>query len=176
MKTVAERFWAKVRKTDRCWLWTAYKDPNGYARIKCHGVRLLVHRLSWAIHRGQIAEGLFVLHSCDVPYCVNPEHLFLGTQADNITDCVSKGRHQGKPPHIPGEANGRAKLTTSQVLEILSNRDKSLRQFARELDVNYTLISRIRRGKCWAHLQTWTSPAFEICPHVSAASMALGER
>src|SRR5215831_7021758 len=90
-----ERFWSHVSKADGCWEWTAYRDPAGYGRLgagsKKAGV-ILAHRFSWIIHFGPIPEGIHVCHHCDNPPCVRPEHLFLGSNADNHADMRAKGR------------------------------------------------------------------------------------
>jgi hypothetical protein len=92
--TVVERFWSHVIRTDTCWLWTGGGVGwNGYARVKVEGKRIFVHRFSWSLANGPIPTGKVICHRCDVPLCVNPEHLFIGTQSDNIRDCVAKGRH-----------------------------------------------------------------------------------
>lgn len=88
------RFWSKVCKTDYCWLWTAGKNKQGYGSISNEsGIQVAAPRVSWALHYGEISVGLSVLHKCDNPACVNPEHLFLGTQKDNNIDCYKKGRN-----------------------------------------------------------------------------------
>lgn len=88
------RFWAAVTKTEDCWTWGRYRDRRGYGRIMMPDhVPALAHRVAWELERGPIPAGLFVLHHCDNPPCVRPDHLFLGTQADNMRDCHSKGRH-----------------------------------------------------------------------------------
>jgi hypothetical protein len=79
-----------------CWLWTGSVDKSGYGTTKLDGKWRTMHRLSWEYHNGQIPKGLQVLHKCDVPSCINPEHLFLGTQKDNVHDGIRKGRY----PHI----------------------------------------------------------------------------
>src|SRR3990167_5846272 len=88
---VLDRFWRSVKKTDTCWLWTASKDSNGYGQFNIKGKGVLVHRFSYELHKGTIPSeksyhGICVLHTCDIPNCVNPEHLILGTQIDNIKD------------------------------------------------------------------------------------------
>jgi len=87
-----ERFWAKVNKTDTCWLWTAHCNADGYGEFSINGARILAHRASYLLEHGILPEGLQVLHSCDKPPCVRPTHLFLGTQQDNINDMIVKER------------------------------------------------------------------------------------
>lgn len=88
-------FWAKVNKTDGCWEWMATKAqgkwPYGNMRVGKRS-KVLVHRVSWMIHFGNIPEAMQVCHHCDNPSCVRPDHLFLGTQKQNIRDCIAKGR------------------------------------------------------------------------------------
>lgn len=147
------RFWASIDKTETCWLWTGNRDADGYGQLPLDGSpRRLVraHRLSWQIHRGPTPRGVLVLHHCDTPPCVNPEHLFLGNTSRNRQDCVSKGRQ------ARGETSGLAKLTAEQVLEI--------REAGLHAPVPYTMmalhygVSRqhiwaIAGGKGWKHIE-----------------------
>lgn len=88
-----KRFWSKVTKTqDGCWLWTGSLQTQGYGNIEIKGKRLLPHRIAYILHKGEIPQGLSVCHHCDIPKCCNPEHLFLGTAADNTNDATQKGR------------------------------------------------------------------------------------
>jgi len=87
-----QSFWAEVEKTDGCWLWRAALSTNGYGQTSRDGVQIRAHRLAWELERGPIPVGLLVLHRCDVPTCVNPDHLFLGTNKDNSRDMAAKGR------------------------------------------------------------------------------------
>jgi len=94
---IGERFWRYVKKTRGCWLWTGWTNGMGYGLIGTSGKpHTLAHRLSWVIHRGPIHQGLFVLHKCDTTACVKPDHLWLGTQLDNMRDMRAKGRHVQK--------------------------------------------------------------------------------
>jgi hypothetical protein len=89
---LSTRFEQKIQKTDDCWLWVSSIDNIGYGRFCLDRRNAKAHRVAWQLYRGPIENGLFVLHKCDVRNCVNPDHLFLGTQDDNIKDCVRKGR------------------------------------------------------------------------------------
>lgn len=119
MKTLEERFWTKVDKSieSGCWEWLAFTNKK-YGVLKGLGGRkgkvLAAHRVSWEIHNGVIPEGLCVLHRCDNPKCVNPDHLFLGTQKDNVDDMMNKGRAIISPLKN-GEQHPRTKLTHSAV-------------------------------------------------------------
>lgn len=121
-KPLVERFWEKVDKSDDCWVWTANctKGRNGEKRygLISAGRRgegmLYAHRVSWELHFGQIPESLRVLHRCDNPQCVRPDHLFVGTQADNMADMVEKGRRERFGP-APG-VGAKSKLTRRQLV------------------------------------------------------------
>ena len=102
---IKERFWNGVKKTDNCWEWIKAKDRFGYGYIKAGGKdrrMLKVHRVSYILNFGEIPKGMCVLHRCDNPSCVNPEHLSLGTQSDNVADCHNKGRRIYQKPNYRG--------------------------------------------------------------------------
>lgn len=93
----AVRFWAKVEKTDDCWLWRGSVGSNGYGQLRVGARMVTASRLAWELTNGPIPDGLWVLHRCDTPLCVRPEHLFLGTHLDNMHDMRHKGR--GNAPY-----------------------------------------------------------------------------
>jgi hypothetical protein len=90
---VATRLWDRVDTTGECWEWQGALYPAGYGIIGLDGGSHATHRLSWEIVNGPIPDGLFVCHKCDNRKCVRPDHLFLGTQKDNMRDMIAKGRH-----------------------------------------------------------------------------------
>ena len=139
-----------VNQTDGCWLWTGATTYYGYGSIDIDGRPYRAHRLSWELHNGSIPEGLNVLHTCDNPPCVRPDHLWLGTHAENMRDRDFKGRLV-PPPIRRGEDANAAKLTAEQVLAIRED-TRSLRLIAADYDVSRSAISLIRRRKNWAWL------------------------
>jgi len=90
--SLKEKLRVKIEKTDTCWLWTGFIDKYGYGSIMEFGKRIGAHRAAWMVCNGVIPSGMQVLHKCDVRHCVNPDHLFIGTHADNHKDKVKKGR------------------------------------------------------------------------------------
>lgn len=104
MKSLADRFWAKVDKRgpDECWPWLGATDGNGYGRIYSKGGNATASRASWELAHGEAPQGYHVCHSCDNPPCVNPSHLWLGTPQDNAIDRSAKGRDaQSRRTHCP---------------------------------------------------------------------------
>lgn len=138
------RFWAKVNKTPSCWLWTAGL-VNGYGTFGINYMTLRSNRVSYALHKGPIPKGLQVCHSCDNPACVNPDHLFLGTNHDNVLDKVKKKR-QAK-----GEKSALSKLKESDILAI---RKMNVRQedIAKKFNIDQSNVSYIKSGKTWKHI------------------------
>lgn len=155
-RPLLDRFWEKVNKTDGCWLWTASLDSSGYGHI-AEGRKLrLAHRLSWEIHFGPIPNGLLVCHECDVRSCVNPGHLFLGTNTDNMRDMSAKGRshapRKSMQPARQGESNGRAKLNGAQVRELrrlYASGDYTLTQLSVPFGVSFSTVHRAISGRGW---------------------------
>lgn len=94
-KPITDRFWSKVeiRKDDECWYWQAGKNHGGYGQFKYKGKTVPAHRVAWILeHDRNFPEGKYACHTCDTPSCVNPKHIWPGTQAENMQDAVSKGR------------------------------------------------------------------------------------
>jgi len=145
-----ERFWSKVKKTDGCWTWTATKQ-KGYGRFWFEDRLELAHRVAWILCRGRIPAGdhygtTCVLHRCDNPSCVNPDHLFLGSNQDNITDKVQKCRHE------QGERHSRSKLSDLQVRVIRRYAFIGCRELSRMFNVNSSTMSRLLTRKTWRHI------------------------
>jgi HNH endonuclease len=104
-----KRFWSKVYKTDKCWLWTRFFSKDGYGAFTLHNTKIRAHRLAYELTYGPIPDGLQVLHHCDMPFCVRPDHLFLGTVKDNVQDMLKKNRHQREnDPEVYGDTMRKA--------------------------------------------------------------------
>lgn len=139
------RFWSKVAFTESCWLWMHTTNKSGHGRVGLGKKLFQTHRISWNLFNGSIPEGLCVLHKCDVPNCVNPSHLFLGTKLDNAVDRDSKGRG------LKGNKVHTSKLTPEQVLEI-RKASGSFAEIGRRFGVSPPTISGIIKGKYWKHI------------------------
>lgn len=162
-----ERFWAKVRKTDTCWLWTASTRSKGYGAFcyRRHGkyVQGRAHIFSYELHKEEVPAGLFVLHACDNPACVNPDHLFLGTNQDNVNDMVRKGRHVAGGTHCGvngawkrGERHHASKLTPETVREIRqlhAGGGWSYSKLAARYGVGISAIQKIISRALWKHVE-----------------------
>lgn len=147
-KSTRDRFMSYVDKTRNCWLWKRSTDTNGYGQFYIVKKKHVAHRFAWKMIRGSIPRGLFVLHRCDNPPCVNPKHLFLGTQADNIHDMMAKGRMRSY--FGGGEQNFQAKLTFKQVAEIRRLRGVRLqRDIAANFGVSRKTVGAIQRMETW---------------------------
>lgn len=127
-----------------CWLWTGYVGSRGYGFIKQNYQTRLAHRVSYELHIKKIPDGMLVCHRCDVPSCVNPWHLFLGTSIDNNQDKANKGRcnplHGGKHPM--------AKLTEEQAMAIFHSTEQR-NVLAERFGISPITVSDIRKGKRW---------------------------
>lgn len=172
-ESTRNRFWAKVEKTDDCWLWRAGRNSSGYGAFSLtHHKQVRAHRFSYEEIYGPIPDGLIVCHRCDNPICVNPAHLFLGEPRDNSADMVRKGRQATGDHVLPerrarGERNGmytkpetrsvgerhwKARLTWNDVDDIRTSylAGASIDDLAaRYPQVRRSMITRILRGQAW---------------------------
>ena len=144
-----QRFWAKVRRHEGgCWEWGGCLSDTGYGTFYAGRV-YSTHRYSWELHFGPIPTGMCVLHRCDNRACVRPDHLWLGTKAENSRDMVAKGRE--RVPALRGSAHGEAKLTEEAVIEIRSSDAKGI-DLAAKFGVSPSLVSLVRKRKAWQHI------------------------
>lgn len=144
--TPAERLMRRVVMVPEagCWLWTGSWNSDGYGNIWNPPKTDKAHRVSYEIHVGPIPLGMLVLHRCDTPACVNPAHLFLGTDMDNSLDKRCKGR----APSHHGTDNPNAKLTPDQVRAIRIDK-RPLRLIAADYGISISMASYVRRGDHW---------------------------
>jgi len=169
MASHSQRFWAKVQKRGpkhpglgtRCWVWTAARLPAGYGLFKLNGRSRVAHSVAWEIEHGELLRGICVLHRCDNPACVRPDHLFLGTRGDNNTDRSIKGRsakgdrspsrlHPESRPR--GSRHANAKLTeerAARIRELYAVGDTTQTRLARLFGVHQKVISGIVLGTSW---------------------------
>jgi hypothetical protein len=153
-RTAAQRFWEKVDTSGDCWTWTGAKSPLGYGYFNAGDNDIVfAHRWAWAFERGLIPNRLFVCHHCDNPTCVRVDHLFLGTNTDNVRDMIAKGRGR-KTGFARGESINTAKLTEHGVRLIRERHaaGESIRSLAREHGVNWYAIQAVVRRKTWKHV------------------------
>ena len=147
-----KRFWDKVDKSGDCWEWIAGKNDNGYGRFHLNKKARSAHRVAWELTNGPIPDdgsyhGTCVCHRCDNPGCVNPDHLFLGNHADNLSDMAKKGRQA----NLKGQQNGRSVLTEEDVRRI-RQLDVPQRKIARCFGVSSYAIFAIKSRKTWSHI------------------------
>ncbi len=135
------KFWDYVEQTETCWLWKGTRYPTGYGRLGGGNNGRYAHRVAYELCHGPFPQHMKILHHCDNPPCVRPDHLFLGTDADNVRDKVEKGR-QGLT----------AKLTPAQVLEIRASVGLSQRALAWKYGVRKATIYYIQQRRTWKHI------------------------
>lgn len=149
------RFWFFVDKkeVDNCWLWTGNIQTNGYGRFSIGSKEdgsEGAHRVSWKLaNKKDIPKGWHVMHKCDNPSCVNPNHLTIGTPKENTHDMIQKGRKKIVAPL--GNDNGKALLNADKVLLIRSS-NLSHAELARQLKVSPNCVRGVRTGRTWSHI------------------------
>lgn len=146
-KNTIETFWSRVERTDSCWLWQGTINEKGYgSRFNLDGTCISPHRLSYILHKGPIAPGLCVCHSCDNRRCVNPDHLWLGTPADNNRDRYLKGRS------ARGTQMKQSHLTEQDIVDIRNN-PASPYKLAAIYGVSANCIYDIKNRTYWQHVK-----------------------
>lgn len=157
-----ERFWTHVDKSNDCWEWRAGKMATGYGSCRYNGSTQTTHRVAWQLTYGPIPAGMFVCHHCDNRICVRPDHLFLGTHADNMRDMAKKGRNYRaictpeRPSHNRGSGHGLSKLTEPDVAEIrrlYASGHYLQREIAERFGVNPGTVSGIVGRRSWRHVE-----------------------
>lgn len=143
--TVKNRFEKRIMKTDNCWEWKGHISPYGYGKFSVNErEHWQAHRLSYFLYKGDIPSGMFVLHQCDNRSCVNPKHLRIGTQKENMADMHARGRFKSSPKA------GKRRLTLEKVNDIRkSYPTKSIRVLAREFDVSRDVVAKVVKNKSW---------------------------
>lgn len=131
-----------------CWIWIGSTQNKGYGAIRINHKTYQAHRVMWEIRNGKIPEDMCALHRCDIPSCVNPYHLFLGTQRDNVHDTINKKRRND----ARGERHGRAILTEQQVLNI--RKDSRIHSvIGRDYGVSKSAIKHVKSLETWKHVK-----------------------
>lgn len=157
---IEKNFWSRVRISDGCWLWAGavrgrVGNQYGFIYILGRPVRLAMgtHRFSWILANKQdIPHGMEICHSCDERLCVNPDHLFLGTQEDNMKDMAAKGRASRTPKcFLRGESSSQAKLTDTDILAIRTDL-RPQKEIASDYAITQSSVSLIKNRKTWSHI------------------------
>lgn len=153
--SLGTRFWRLVDSggPDECWPWLGAKSGHlGYGQIYYNGGHIGAHRASYLIHNGELPERAFICHTCDNAWCVNPAHLYAGTQASNVDDMDQRGRRRvGGATKLIGETHPGSKLTAERVSAIRHDR-RSSRATAADYGISATLVRNIRARRTWKHI------------------------
>jgi hypothetical protein len=157
-----KRFMDKVKTVGECWQWTGAntRKKNGYGVIRIGTTKILTHRLSWLHHKGEIPDSSLVLHQCDNSLCVRPDHLFLGTQQDNVTDMMNKNR-RGIHDVSKGVDHFNSKLTP-EIIKAIASDIRTQAEIAKQYNVSQSVISKIKLNQAWKHIERTNA---QIPPH-----------
>lgn len=139
----------EVEGDNSCWIWIKSRNNKGYGQIGVFGKTMSAHRLCYALVFGTFPKKLHVCHICDNPACINPFHLFLGTQSDNLKDAFRKGKMHPPINCLRNEKYAGSKITLSEVKEIRKAKGKTQRQLAAQYRISRNHVGAIRRGICW---------------------------
>jgi hypothetical protein len=149
----------KIDLATGCWIWEASCKGGNYGQFGFYSRKsgrknrnMAAHRASWILYNGNIPDGLFVLHHCDNPRCVNPVHLFLGSQGDNRRDCVAKGRGStGHKTRNPGEKHYLHKLT-DEIVRLIRSDPRGCTAICKDYNVSWSLIWKVKKRWIWKHV------------------------
>lgn len=152
-------FWSKVQRTDDCWLWQGSTNPDGYGNFNVKRDNgswgcTKAHRFAWLITHGEMPPSTVnVCHRCDTPACVRPDHLFVGTQADNMRDCQRKGRYSHRTGQL-GSAHHYSKLKEADIPTIRAMRasGETFKAIGERFSVSDSTIQNIFNGHTWGHV------------------------
>lgn len=144
-----DKFLQRVKKNTKCWIWMGVVHPGGYGQFWYKNAWMYAHRVSYILFIGNIPKNMCVLHTCDVPRCINPKHLWLGTRTDNNRDRAKKGRSFC----LRGSLNGNSRLTTKQVKTIRKTYRRGNGQIlAKRFGVDQSTIHYVVKKKLWGWL------------------------
>ena len=153
LEVLRSRMERKTNRTETCWLWTGARDGRklgqSYGRMLVGKSLMNTNRLAYIVHVGPIPDGKQVLHTCDNPLCVNPDHLWLGTHDDNMRDKAEK--HRAPPSKLRGSECGGAKLS-EQDIPVIRSDHRSLKTIAKDYGVCFQLISQVKNRRIWKHI------------------------
>jgi len=158
-----DRFWARITKAT-CWEWTGALNEKGYGLVGVDGRTPKAHRVAWELTHGPIPDDACVLHRCDNPACCNPDHLFLGSRADNNADMLAKGRHRSRVDtrtpldqclYARGEDHHKAKMTVDTVRALRADRERGLSysELGAKYGIDASAAYKIVARKTWGHVQ-----------------------
>lgn len=148
VEILADRLYKYQGHYSDCWVWKGAKNDKGYGQCRVNNKTEYTHRMSYELHKGNIPEGKYILHTCDTPLCFNPRHLFVGTQQDNMDDMISKSR----AVHARGEDHAQAKLNQKQVdiiRHLVRYKSSTYQQIGDTFSVSRSTISSIANGATW---------------------------